>query len=243
MLRTRCEGQKRKCGYALSIVPLALLAVLCGALPAFVQAAPDTVNRQILSAIGQKMVESMQAFTGYSYQQRTEVQVNGETKSVELSQISFDPSKQPLITPISVQPPADEGRGLIGRIKRKKLKEMREEVAGLVQLANSYLNLSPEKMLLLADKAQVWVNRGDGTIRVDAANFLQFGDHITMICEGNTKNRTQVQVQTSAQGNPATVIAQYQMLPTGLNYNAQTTISVAAKGLQVMINTMNYQKQ
>jgi hypothetical protein len=239
------HGGKKKRGSApgLILLVLLLLAILQSAPFAHAQVAPGSVNHQILSSIGQQILLSSQALTGYSFQQRSEVQVNGETKSVQLSQISFDPNKQPLITPISVQPPEDSGFGLIARIKRKKIKEMREEVAGLVKFAQSYLALTPMKMMDLASRAQVWVNPGDGTIRVDALNFLQAGDHYTMICDGNTKNRMQVQVQTAAQGNPVTVIAQYEVLPTGLNYNAQTTISVAAKGLQIMINTMNYQKQ
>jgi hypothetical protein len=243
MLKEKCKGQKERGEFALWLIPLWLLAVLLSAFPASAQVEPGSVSHQILSSIGVKMVESMKALTDYSYQQRTAVQVNGETKSVTLSQVAFDPNKQPLITVISVQPPEDTGRGLRGMIKKEKIKEMKEEVAGLVQLANSYLILNPEKMVALAARAQVLVNPNDGTVHVDASNFLQSGDHITMICNGDTKNRIQVQVQTAAQGNPVTVIAQYQVLPTGLNYDAQTTISVAAKGLQIMINTMNYQKQ
>ena len=66
---------------------------------------------------------------------------------------------------------------------------------------------------------------------------------MTMNCDGKTKNLLQTQVQTSADGNPVTITAQYQMLPTGVNYNSQTVINVPTKGLQVKINTLHYQKQ
>ncbi len=185
----------------------------------------------------------MQALTGYSYQQRTEVQVKGETKSVQLSQVAFDPNKQPLITPISVEPPEDTGRGLRGRIKEKKAEEMKEEVQKLVQLSNGYLMLSQERLQQLVRQGQVLVNPDNGNVRVDVSGLLQMGDHIMMNCDGMTKNRMQTQVQTTADGNPVAITAQYQTLPTGLNYIAQTIISVPAKGLQIMINTMNYQRQ
>lgn len=241
----KCDYRERRPVFAMTCASAALFAVLVLSAPvAFAQGGPGGVNHQILSSIGQKIIQSMQTLTNYSYQQRTEVQVSGETKSVQLSQVAFGPEKQPLITPISSQPSGNTGRGLRGLIKRKKIKEMKEEVSGLVQLANSYLILNREKMAKLNNIAQVWVNPNNGTVRVDASNFFHPGDRLTMICNGQTKDRTQVQVQTtSSDGNPVTVIAQYQVLPTGLNYNAQTTISEAAKSIQIMINTLNYQKQ
>lgn len=120
---------------------------------------------------------------------------------------------------------------------------MKEEVQKLVQLSNSYLMLSNEKMQQLVRQGRVMVNPDNGNVRVDALGLVQTGDHVTMNCDGMTKNRIQTQVQTTTDGTPMTITALYQTLPTGLNYNAQTVISVPAKGLQIMINTLNYQRQ
>jgi hypothetical protein len=95
----------------------------------------------------------------------------------------------------------------------------------------------------LIQQGQVWVNPGSGSVRVDVSNFLQPGDHMTMNCDGMTKNRMQAQVQAVSNGTPLTINAVFQTLPTGLDYLAQTTINVPSKGLQITINTLNYIKQ
>ena len=101
---------------ASSLVLLLLLTLLAlRVAPVYAQG-----SRELLTNISQQIGQSMQALIGYSYQQRTEVQVNGETKSVRLVQVAFGPDRQPLITPISSQPPEETERGLRGRIKEKK---------------------------------------------------------------------------------------------------------------------------
>lgn len=200
-------------------------------------------SQELLTAISQQMGQSMQALTDYSYQQRTEVQVNGETKSVQLSQVAFGPDKQPLITPLSQQPSDDTGFGLRGRIKEHKEDEMEQQIQQIVHLSNTYLMLSKDKMQQLVSQGQVLVNPDNGNLTVNASGLLQMGDHVTINCDGMTKNRIQTQVQTTAGEDPMTITAQYETMPAGLNYNAQTQISVPTKGLQITINTLNYQKQ
>ena len=221
---------------AISFLFLAMLVL--GAVPACAQE-----SQELLATISQQVGRSMQSLTGYSFQRRTEVQVDGDTKSVQLVQVAFGPDRQPLVTPIGAPPPEDTGFGLRGLIEKRKAEEMKEEVRNLVQLSNSYLVPSQVEMQQLFGQAQVFVNPDSGVVRVDVSDLLQMGDHVTMNCDGLTKNRTQTQVRTFTNGNPVTINAVYQTLPTGLNYNAQTVINVPANGLQITINTMNYQQQ
>jgi hypothetical protein len=238
MIKRKFKTQQIIYGCAAGFIfSLLLAALVLRAAPAYAQG-----SQELLTAITQQMGRSMQALTSYSYQQRTEVQVDGETKSVQVVQVAFGPDKQPLITTISSQPSGDTGFGLRARIKERKAEEMKEEVENLVQLSNSYLMLSQEKMQQLVRQGQVLVNPDSGNVRVNVSSLLQTGDQITMDCQGTTKNRIQTQVQTTSDGTSVKITAQYLRLSTGLNYAAQTVINVPDKGLQIMINTMNYQQ-
>jgi hypothetical protein len=238
MIKKKIKIQKVKCVTISGSLVLLLLSVFAlRAVPACAQG-----SQELLTAITQKMGQSMQALTGYSYKQRTEVQIKGETKSVALVQVAFGPDKKPIVTTLSSQPSEDTGRGLRGRIRKEKADEMKEAVQELIQLSNSYLTLSQEKLQQLVRQGKVLVSPDSGNVTVEVSGLLQMGDQMAMNCEGKTMNRTQTQVQTTADGSPVTITAQYQTLPTGLNYNAQTVVNVPAKGLQITLNTMNYQQ-
>src|SRR5512136_2294760 len=128
MINRKFKIQRMKYGYALGFIFSLLLTGLG------VRVGPVLAHgsQELLTAISRQIGQTMQALTSYIFQQRTEVQINGETKSVQLVQVAFGPDKQPLITPISSQPSGDTERGLRGRIKEKKAEEMKEEIQKLV---------------------------------------------------------------------------------------------------------------
>ncbi|HAM53465.1 MAG TPA: hypothetical protein DCP92_23250 [Nitrospiraceae bacterium] len=101
MIKKKLEIHQMKYMYVLRFIPLLLLTMfVLRVAPACAQG-----NQDLLTAISKQMGQSMQALTGYSYQQRTEVQVNGETKSVQLAQVAFRPNKQPLSRRSAHSPP------------------------------------------------------------------------------------------------------------------------------------------
>ncbi len=212
--------------------------------PAGAQAPASTQNLETLALIGMQMEQNAKALKGYTYQQRTAVQINGETKKVTLTQVAFTPQGETLVTTLSSEPPEHFSSGPLRRhIEEDKAKELQGEIDQVIALANSYLNLNQQNMQQLARIAQPWVSPDGATIRVVASGFQQPGDQLTIICDNQTKRQLQTQVTTTVFNGPMTVNAQYQVWSTGLNYNAQTIINVPGKNMQVTINTMNYMKQ
>jgi hypothetical protein len=228
---------------ALIMVMALILAAMLA--PAWAQAPMRSAeDLQILAQVGIQMSENMQALTGYTYQQRTAVQINGELKNVTLVQVAFGLDRQPLTTTLSSEPPEKLSGGPLRRhIEEDKIKEMKGTIEQVVQLSNSYLTLTQQKLSQLGQMAQIWLSPDGSSIRLVASGFQQSGDQVTITCDGATKRQTQTQVTTSIFGGPMTILAQYQQWPTGLNYNAQTVINVPGKGMQITINTMNYMKQ
>jgi hypothetical protein len=228
--------------FLLTMVSLVVLACLG---PAQAQApAQSTKNLEVLALIGAQMGESMKALTGYSFQRRTAVTINGEQENVTLVQVAFGPGGQPLITTLSSEPQKElRGGPFMRRIEENKIAEMKGEIDQVMQLANSYLMLNQDTLGQLGRIAQVWQNPDGSLIRVTASGFQQPGDQVTITCDGQTKRQTETQVTTSIFGGQMTILAHYQKLATGLNYNSQTMIYVPAKGIQIAINTFNYIKQ
>ena len=230
-----------KIGMVLTVV-VALVAMVA---PAWAQApAQSTQSLEVLALVGVQMEQSMKALKGYTFQQRIAAQINGETKNVKLVQVAFTPQGETLVTTLSSEPPEQlHGGPLMRHIEEDKAKEMKGEIEQVVALSNSYLNLDQQGLQQLGRMAQAWVSPDGSSIRVVASGFQQPGDQVTIICDGATKRQLQTQVSTTVFGGPMTINAQYQLWPTGLNYNAQTVINVPGKNMQITINSMNYMKQ
>jgi hypothetical protein len=227
------------------LILVVALVVVAMVVPAWAQApAQSTQNLEVLAQIGLQMGQNMQALTGYTFQQRTATQINGELKNVTLVQVAFGPDRQPLLTTLSSEPPEKLSGGPLRRhFEEEKIKEMKGTIEQVVQLSNSYLMLNQQSLQQLGRIAQAWVSPDGSSIRVVASGFQQPGDQVTITCDGATKRQTHTQVTTTIFGGPMTILAQYQQWPTGLNYNAQTVINVPGKGMQITINTFNYMKQ
>jgi len=226
---------------------LMMAGLIVGAMvmPAWAQApAQSTQNLEMLAMVGAQMGENMKALTGYTFQQRTAAQINGELKNVKLVQVAFTPQKETLVTTLSSEPPEQlHGGPIMRHVEEDKAKEMKGEIEQVVALSNSYLNLNQQGLQQLGRMAQAWMSPDGNTIRVTASGFQQPGDQVTITCDGATKRQLQTQVTTTIFGGPMTILATYRQWPTGLNYNAETVINVPGKSMQITINTMNYIKQ
>src|SRR5512147_2079129 len=83
-----------------------LLGLILGLTAGALAQAPaqSTQNLETLAMIGLQMGESMKALTGYTFQRRTAVTINGEQENVTLVQVAFGPGGQPLVTTLSSEP-------------------------------------------------------------------------------------------------------------------------------------------
>ena len=226
---------------------IAVITLIVGAMgmPAWAQApTQSTQNLEVLALVGAQMAANMKALRGYTFQQRTAAQINGELKNVKLVQVAFTPQGETLVTTLSSEPPEQlHGGPFMRHIEEDKAKEMKGEIEQVVALSNSYLMLDQQSLQQLGRVAQAWMSPDGSSIRVTASSFQQPGDQVIITCDGMTKRQIHTQVATTVFNGPMTISAQYQLWPTGLNYNSQTMINVPGKNMQITINTFNYMKQ
>jgi hypothetical protein len=200
-------------------------------------------DKPLLAAIGKQAGANLQALMTYTYQQRVQVQVNGEDKGTTLVEIAFGPGGKLLVTPISSTPPQGRQRiGLRGAIQKDMEEKEKQEIDGLVKLAAGYTMLNPAKIQEMLGKGEVLMIPAQNALRIDVKSFLVAGDEANLKFNAASNRQTHAHVETSAGGNPVTIDAQFQTLPTGLTTCAQTMINVPAKGIFITVNTFDYQK-
>ena len=193
-----------------------------------------------------------QALKAFSYQQRMQLQLKGETKKVTLSQMSYDMSGNEQKTQLSEdpppdsQPPSDGGRG--GRLKQKvvakktsEFKDMMQEIAALVK---SYTELPPQQLQASLKQAAFSPGEGDmaGSVQIVMHNVIQSGDSMTIWIDRTAMLFRRAVIATTYEGNPVSTTANYAMLPTGQVYMAQAILTYPKKEVVVQIDNQNYQR-
>src|SRR5258708_2407428 len=214
--------------------------VSAGSEPAFFQGMDPA---KVAAAI-KGNAQELKAFT---YQQRMQLQLKGETKKITLTQMNYDMNGNLQKTLLSEQPPADaqpSGGRIKQRIVAKKtgeFKDMMEEIAALVK---SYWEL-PHKQLQASLKQGVFsAGQGDmqGAIQIQMHNVIQQGDSLTLWIDKTAMLFRRISIATTYEGNPVTSTPNYSMLPTGQVYMAQTIVNYPAKQVLTQIDNLNYQR-
>lgn len=217
-------------------------AALMAQAPTKVPLSP-AADKPLLAAVAKQTGANLQALVTYTYQQRVQVQIGGEDKGTTLVEIAFGPDGKPIVTPMSSTPPQGRQRhGLRGAIQKNMEEDAKKEIDGLVKLASGYTTLSPPKIQEMVQKAETLMIPAQNALRLDVKSFLVPGDEANFKFDAGSSRQTHAHVETSANGMPVTIDAQYQTLPTGLTTCAQTMINVPSKGIFITVNTFDYQK-
>jgi hypothetical protein len=193
------------------------------------------------------------ALRAFSWQQRMQIQVNGETKKVTLSQMNYDINGNLQKTLLSEQPSADSsqpssGGRIRGRIKQKvvekKTGEFKEMMEGIAAVVKSYTELPPEKLQAALKQAAFSEGQGDmgGSIQIKMSGVLQPGDSLTLWLDRDALLFRRVGIATSYEQKPVTVTANYAMLQSREVYMGQAIVNYPGKKVVLEIDNLNYQR-
>jgi hypothetical protein len=188
----------------------------------------------------------------YTWKQRMELQLKGETKKVLLNQVRYDADGKQQKTPMNTgeeqqpaaQPPAGR-RG--GRLKAKviehKKEEFKEMMEGLAALVTSYTHIPPDKLKAALSQAKVTPGEGEmqGAAGVQLASIVQSGDSLTLWIDTATLLFRRIEIRSSYEGKPVTVTANYSTLSGGPSYMAKAVLQYPAKELLLRIDDFEYQ--
>ena len=205
---------------------------------------PQAMNPQQVAASIQANAKALKTF---SYQERMQVQLKGETKKVTLSQITHDMSGNEQKTQLSEDPPAGaqpSGGRLKQRVVAKKTGEFKEMMQEIAALVKSYAELPPEQLQAALKQGSFSQGQGDmqGAIQILMRNVHQQGDSLTLWIDKEAMLFRRAVIATTYEGNPVTTTANYAMLPTGQVYMAQAILNYPKKEVVVEIDHLNYQR-
>ena len=188
-----------------------------------------------------------QALKAFSYQERMQLQLKGETKKVTLSQITHDMNGNEQKTQLSEDPPADappSGGRLKQRVVAKKTGEFKDMMHEISALVKSYTQLPHEQMQAALKQAMFSQGAGDmaGTVQIQMRNVNQQGDSMTIWIDRTAMLFRRVVIATTYEKNPVATTANYAMLPSGQVYMAQAILNYPKKEVVVEIDNSNYQR-
>jgi hypothetical protein len=228
-----------------------LLAVLlfAGARSQFVSASLEPASPQGMNPeqVAGTIKANAQALKAFSYQQRMQLQLKGDTKKVTLNQMTYDMNGNLQKTLLSEQPPADappSGGRLKQRVVAKKTGEFKDMMEDISNLVKSYTELPPEQLQAALKQATFSAGSGDmaGSVQILMHNVNQSGDQMTIWIDRTAMLYRRAVIATTYQGDPVTTTANYAMLPSGQVYMAQAILNYPKKEVVVEIDNSNYQR-
>jgi hypothetical protein len=214
--------------------------------PAF----PQGLNPEQVAATIKANAQALKAF---SYQQRMQLQLKGETKKVTLTQMTYDMNGNLQKTQLSEDPPPDasqqssggrRGGRLKQRVIAKKTGEFKQMMGDISALVKSYTELPPEQLQGALKQATFSAGDGDmaGAVQIVMRNVNQNGDSMTIWIDRTAMLFRRAVIATTYEGNPVTTTANYAMLPGGQVYMAQAILNYPKKEVVVEIDNSNYQR-
>jgi hypothetical protein len=185
----------------------------------------------------------------YSWKQRMELQLKGETKKVLLNQMRYDVEGKQQKTPLSTGEPeqAASGGRRGGRLKAKVIENKKEEfkdmMEGLAALVTSYGHIPPDELKAALSQAKVTPGEGEmqGAAGVHVASIVQSGDSLILWVDTKTLLFRRIEINSSYEQKPVMVTADYSAVSGGPNYMAKAVLQYPAKELLLRIDNFEYQ--
>lgn len=191
------------------------------------------------------MMENAAQLRQYSFKQRSEVRLNGDVRSVKLDQVRFDLDgklQRTPLTPVAAETP--KARGLRGKVAAQKREEMVDYIERLMSLAQRYMAPTPGNLEKLSEKAEFWKGQGGSgnQVRIQAMDFVKGGDSFIWTLDAVAKAPVRMEARTELDGAPVSITADYRNLPGGPNYVARAIIKSERKGLEIKVESFDYQR-
>lgn len=193
----------------------------------------------IADKVSQARQQNAMKTRDYSWTQRTEVKLKGETKSLKSDIVRYTVDGELQKTPID-ETSAKKPKGVRGKIAKKKAGEMKDWMAELGEVLKAYSLPTAGNLLDFLNKAAVSPD-GEGR-KLEASDVVVAGDRMSIWIDANHK-MTKTEVSTQHDGSDVKLETDHATTPDGLDYTARTTILVPDKGVEMTVENFSYQKE
>ena len=192
---------------------------------------------------GQSAKQNAMALRMYTWQMRVEITLKGDPKPAKLFAMRVDPDGVVQKTALNAAPLAQPTSGLKGRIKEKKVAELKEWADDLVDVCKGYLIPSPA--LLQAFFAKVLTAPAPGGfVQLYAEGVIAPGDKLVYEVDPKTQALHRVLFHATLDGDPIDGTVEFANVPGGgPSYAARTTVTAPGKKLMATIENFSYARQ
>lgn len=207
------------------------------------KAASSRRTTQVDQRFAQAQQENALALKKFAWKSRTEIQKDGDTKSVQVAQMRYDSSGNVQKTVISSTQEDLPSRGLRGFIAKKKKKEFTEKVEEVGALAKSYSELPPDRMqrFIATSTLTPEVTPQQKLFRVEGQNVLQPGDSMTIWIDAVSRRQRRVEIQTLMDNKPVRIVSEFQDIPqTGPVYLARSQVNYDGTSMVIITENFDY---
>jgi hypothetical protein len=186
------------------------------------------------------MAENNKILRQYTYKQRTEVLLNGESRMTRINQVHYDAAGKRQLTLIS-ETGGEEAHGLGSRIINKKREEMKDYVMRLTALVEQYFPVDADKLRSMIPNAEIGP-AANNLMSVRIRNFLKKGDSVTLMVDPGTRKLSRLELNTNLDKDSISMTTDLTTAASGPSYPSLTTIKAPAKNLEIRISSYELQK-
>lgn len=209
----------------------------------FLLLAAVAINAQVDRQFAQSQQQNSLALRTYQWTSRMEIQKDGETKKVQISEMHYDNAGNVQKRVVSSTPEPDLPKfGIRRLVGQKKLGDFKEKIEQLGALAQSYGQLSPETMQRFMSNASITpeLTAQHKLIRIEGRNVLQPGDAMTIFVDAVSRKQRRVEIQTSLDRKAVQIVSEFQDLPQGPTYMARSQVSYEGNSLVIVTENFDY---
>jgi len=201
--------------------------------------------QQKVSAVKESIAQNQASLRQYTWTAHTEISVKGEVKNEKDESCSYGLDGKVVKTLSSAPPPEKQMGRVKKRVVEKKVGEMKDYMERAGELIRHYVPPSPENLTaaVKAGKADVSKNEAQA-VQLQFKDYYKPGDAMTLEFDPATKKLRKLSVSSflDEEKDKVTLDVQFQSLPDGTNYVADTLLRADAKQIAVKVQNLDYKK-
>ncbi len=185
------------------------------------------------------------ALMHYIWTEQTNVSLNGEVKKTTNYQCMYGPDGSVQKTATGGTPPPAPKRGLRGKIVENKTEDLTDYMQRAATLVKQYVPPNPEQIQAAFQQGNVTIGAdGPEVLQLQFTNYVKPGDSMVFYFNKQAKALSQITVNSymNDQTDAVSLQVNFQTIPGGPNYVAQTTLNAPAKKISVVTTSSNYQR-
>ena len=224
------------------IAPLWITLMFCSGI-ALAQGNPEL--QQKAASAKEIAAHNQQGLRAYTWISKTELSYKGEVKSTLIESCVYGPDGEVQKTVVSAPAPADKKRGVRGKVAKKKIGEMTEELGAAAALAQSYVPPAADKLQAVITAGNLSASQaGPDMAAIRFGDYNKSGDSLSLVFDQQAYSLAQLNVDSwlKDEKDTVTIRVSFELLADGTNYAASTVLNIPGSNIEVSITNSNYQK-